>query len=166
MLNKVTLRQATPANLPEMKELYRGTIMEVCSGEYNESQRQVWAASAEKTERWEAVIASQYVLLAMTDAGIAGFASLDKGNYIDFLYVHKISNEWVLPKPCSLPLRRRQPDAALPKLPPTSARLPGRFLKKKATRYSGEQVNPRGNVELINYKMKKVVGSPKSDVGS
>ncbi|MDR6463091.1 GNAT family N-acetyltransferase [Chryseobacterium sediminis] len=87
--HSITIRKGLRKDLPEMLELFTSTIDEVCKKDYNPQQLEAWKSGAENKERWMNVISSQYVLIAENRNQIRGFCTLDKGNYIDLLFVHK-----------------------------------------------------------------------------
>ena len=153
--NKIKLRHATIADLFEMKELYKRTIMEVCAAEYDVEQRAVWASSSEKTERWNALINDQYVLLAVKDNVIVGFGSLLNGNYLDFMYVHKDYQRQGI---ADLLLNALQAEAIRQKttvITSDISKTARPFFEKKGYVVLAEQQNQRGDLVLINYKMEK-----------
>ena len=155
MANEITLRKATPADLPEMKELYRGTIMEVCAGDYDEAQRKVWSASADKADRWADMVRGQYVLLAITEGQIAGFASLDKGDYLDFMYVHKDFQRRGI---ADLLLTAKETEAmkqGASGITSDISMTARPFFEKRRYIVLREQENERQGVVLLNYKMHK-----------
>jgi putative acetyltransferase len=86
----MTLRPATLDDIPEMKELYRQTILEVNSRDYTPEQVEAWASTADRTDTLASRIQSQYFLVAVSPQGnIAGFASIEAPDYLDMVYVHK-----------------------------------------------------------------------------
>lgn len=72
-----------------MKHLYEGVIRSVCRKDYSDAQTAVWASSVKNEARWAELVAQQYVVLAESAEGLAGFASLKDGWYVDFFYVHR-----------------------------------------------------------------------------
>lgn len=87
--HSITIRKGTTNDLPDMLQLFTAAIDEVCKKDYDLQQLEAWKSGAENEERWMSVIRDQYVLLAVIENKIAGFCSLDQGNYIDLLFVHK-----------------------------------------------------------------------------
>ena len=83
------IRRATVNDLPEIKQLFTATIISVCNNDYDEEQRRVWCMTAQNDQRWIDAVTAQYFIIAEKENSILGFASLNKGNYIDFMYVHK-----------------------------------------------------------------------------
>lgn len=155
MASEITLRNAIPADLPEMKELYKGTIMQVCADDYDEAQRNIWASSANNIQRWEGLISSQYVLLAVKDGIITGFGSLRDGNYLDFMYVHKEYQRQGIADVLLHALEAEAIGAKSAIITSDVSKTARPFFEKKGYVVVKEQENVRENVILINYKMKK-----------
>ena len=153
--NEITLRPATLADLPEMKELFRSTIMSVCANEYDAEQRAVWAAASEKTERWNDLINNQYVLLAIRDGIIAGFGSLLNGDYLDFMYVHKDFQRQGIAEALLNALEAEAKRCNTTVITSDISKTARPFFEKKGYVVVDEQENLRGSLVLINYKMKK-----------
>lgn len=86
---KLTIRQGHLNDLTDLQNLFVETISTICKTDYNEEQIKVWTSSVEKKDRWLDILTNQYLLVAEDKEKIIGFCSLDKGNYLDLLYVHK-----------------------------------------------------------------------------
>lgn len=153
--HNIIIRKGKEADLPEMLQLFAATIDAVCRKDYTPQQLEAWKSGAENEERWRKVIRDQYVVIALNENKIAGFCTLDQGNYIDLLFVHKdeqqkgiasilyqeVENE-------ALRQREKQLTAEVSK----TARP---FFKKIGFQVVQEQeVNVKG-VTLTNYKMIK-----------
>jgi putative acetyltransferase len=155
--NHITLRRAILADLPEIKELFKGTIMQVCANEYDAEQRKTWASSSEKTERWENLIKEQYVLLAVKQDRIVGFGSLLNGNYLDFMYVHKDHQKQGIAEMLLAELETEAIRRKTKVITSDISKTARPFFEKKGYVVLKEQENQRGDVVLINYKMEKVL---------
>lgn len=83
------IRKATLADLTAILTLFQDTIQHICRRDYTAVQIAVWKSSAKNQERWKKAIEEQFFIVAEEDKEIVGFASLEKSNYVDFLYVHK-----------------------------------------------------------------------------
>lgn len=153
--DQIILRTASLNDLPQMKQLYRETIMEVCGNDYDMEQCVVWASSSEKTARWNDLINDQYVLLAVKNEVVVGFGSLLKGNYLDFMYVHKDYQRQGIADTLLTALEAeaiRQKAEAITSDISKTARP---FFEKKGYIVLAAQENIKGNIVLVNYKMKK-----------
>lgn len=89
IVNKIKIRRANPGDLDEMQQLFVETIKHACTKDYNPQQIAAWTSSVNDKERWYKKLSSQTFLVAEVDDKMVGYTSLEKGNYIDFLYVHK-----------------------------------------------------------------------------
>lgn len=99
------LRAASTNDIPEIIKMYKDTVRTVNAKDYTPAQIEVWAEGAENKARWESAINEQYFVLAEehTTPGlkpdpslkkegsniVAGFSSIAKDGYLDFMYVSK-----------------------------------------------------------------------------
>jgi len=83
------IRPANKGDLPSLQTLFVETIRNTCKEDYEEVQIDCWISSVKNTARWEEKISNQYFLVAESDAGIMGFASLEDGTFLHFMYVSK-----------------------------------------------------------------------------
>lgn len=101
----IKLRTAVIDDIPGIIEMYRETVRSINAKDYTPAQIKVWADGALNFKRWEDAINDQYFVLAEehTTPGlkpdpslkkegsniVAGFSSLAKDGYLDFMYVSK-----------------------------------------------------------------------------
>lgn len=85
----IQIRQATQGDLPEITSIFRDTIRTVNSKHYSEKQIKVWSSGADDIDKWTDRIENLYFLVAEMKNQIVGFAYLNKGYYLDGLFVHK-----------------------------------------------------------------------------
>lgn len=151
----MTFKNATISDLKEMQELYIETIKHVCKNDYNSAQIDVWISGVRNTERWVAVINTQFVLLAIIEDQIVGFGTLKDGNYIDFFYIHKdFQRQGIADRLLTeLQLEAKKANS---KVITSDVSITARpFFEKKGFIVKAEQRNIRFGIELINYKMEK-----------
>lgn len=151
----MTFRQAVISDLEEMQKMYIETIQSVCKNDYNTAQIEAWISGVKNTERWNAVIETQFVLLAIIKNKIAGFGTLKDGNYIDFFYIHKdFQRQGIADKILNeLEIEARKHHSKIITSDISITAKP--FFEKKGFVVKAEQKNIRLDVELINFKMKK-----------
>jgi len=148
-------RAATHEDLPEMKQLYVDTIQEVCKKEYNVEERAQWSSSANKTQRWLDLINDQVVLIIEIGNQIAGFASLQDGNYIDFFYVHKDFQRQGIAQALLdklIEIARKNSSSYISSDISLTAKG---FFEKNGFQVIMKQSNVREKVVLVNFKMRK-----------
>jgi len=83
----VSLRPYLPADAKRCAEIFRISIEELAAEDYNEEQREAWAARADDEKAFGAKLASELTLIALIDGAVAGFASLKGADEIDMLFV-------------------------------------------------------------------------------
>jgi len=86
-MNSVALRPYLPADAKRCAEIFRLSIEELAADDYDEEQREAWAARADDEPAFGARLAEALTLLAIVDGAVAGFASLKGADEIDMLFV-------------------------------------------------------------------------------
>ena len=83
------IRDYTPADCPEMAELFYNTVHSVNAGDYNAEQLDAWASGTGGLEQWNASFLAHRTVVAEMDGILAGFGDMDETGYLDRLYVHR-----------------------------------------------------------------------------
>ena len=89
MAKKLTIRRGKQEDLSFLKRLFEETILEVCQADYSPQQLATWASGAQKSTLWQRILNEQILLVAEIEMKIVGFCTLENGNHVDFLYIHK-----------------------------------------------------------------------------
>jgi len=152
------IRKATAEDINELSELYYETITTINLKDYNEEQIKAWASTVDRTENLLRRINEQHFFVAESDGKkITGFASLDKAGYLDLLYVHKnfqhrgvatLLLQKILDTANELNISKLQTDASITAKP---------FFEKHGFKTIQQQTVKIKDVELINYKMEKLI---------
>ena len=77
-----------PADAPNLAALFRESVETLAEDFYEEDQLAAWAARAEDEAAFAAKLAAALTIVALVEQEIAGFASLEKNQTIEMLYVH------------------------------------------------------------------------------
>ncbi len=85
----IRLRHALEDDIPSIGLLYSETVRNVNSKDYSPGQIAVWSSSGSDPERWKNRITEQHFMVAELSGVVAGFGSITKDGYLDFMYVHK-----------------------------------------------------------------------------
>lgn len=155
------IRLAEQRDLRAMQELFVQTIQSVCRYDYSPEQIAVWTSSIENTKRWTDKLMKQHFLIAEIGDKIVGYASLENGEYLDFLYVHKdFQRQGIASKLCAEieAIAIHQGTSLLTSDVSITARP---FFEKKGFKIVAEQVNDIKSVEVLNYKMTKELRAEK-----
>lgn len=81
------IREYEPDDLPELMALFRRSVLEGASRDYNPEQLSAWADTVEQ-QTWAERLAGQTVAVCEMDEGIGGFASMGANGHLDFMFVH------------------------------------------------------------------------------
>lgn len=83
------IRQATPADLPQITQLFYETIQTINSKDYPQDQIDDWSSWHTEYPKWREKMADQYFIVATRNRTITGFASLAPTGYLDLMFIHK-----------------------------------------------------------------------------
>jgi len=82
------LRPFLPSDTALLAEIFRASIAELTTDDYNEAQQAAWMASAGDEAAFGARLAGELTLVATVEGAPVGFAALKGADVIDMLYVH------------------------------------------------------------------------------
>jgi putative acetyltransferase len=163
MTTEYVIRKGELVDLVEIQKLFLDTITEICKSDYDEDQIEAWTSDTKSNinrQRWIDTLTKQFVLVAQKDNEIIGFITLDNGNYIDFLYVHKNHQRQGIADSLYKNIEneaRRQKQTVLTSDVSKTARP---FFEKVGFEVIIKQIVVRQSVELTNFKMKKKIENP------
>ena len=86
-MSEVSLRPYVPADARRLAEIFRASVEELAAEDYDDEQREAWAATADDEDAFGERLAGALTLIAVIDGAAAGFASLKGADAIDMLYV-------------------------------------------------------------------------------
>ena len=154
---QITIRKGHLDDLPELQQLFVDTISNVCQADYDSKQINAWTSTVENENRWQDILINQFVLVAQDKEKITGFCTLDKGNYIDLLYVHKDYQGQGIALKLYTDIEKeakRQGQTELTSDVSVTARP---FFKKVGFKVTKTQTVKLKDTELTNYKMTKKI---------
>lgn len=153
----ISVRLATLIDYKELQQLFVDTVNTVCSKDYNAQQIKVWTESVENEQRWLNILTRQYVIVALVKNKIAGFCTLDNGDYIDLLYIHKdYQRQGIATKLYSFIEEEAITHKSSVIEADVSKTAKSFFIKMGFETIEEKKVVQKG-VEMLNYKMKKVL---------
>ena len=146
-------RQANLNDLEEIQELFVETIKSTCQNDYNKQQINAWVNSVENKERWKSILANQYFLIAEIENKMVGYGSLENGNYLDLMYVHKDFLRKGITKMIFEKLKDKSIELGFDKLTSDVSKTARPFFETKGFKVIRENKNIIKDVEIINYHM-------------
>ena len=63
----IIVRRAVPNDIEQITAIFRQTVLEICSRDYNDRQIAAWVDAAEDQVRWLNKINRQYFVVAISD---------------------------------------------------------------------------------------------------
>lgn len=84
------LRKANSSDVDKITDLFRSTVQNVNSKDYNQKQIEVWSSVADRKKGWIKVLQEQKVIVTTHKNKITGFGTITKEGFINFLYVHHL----------------------------------------------------------------------------
>lgn len=159
-LLEISIRQGQLNDLSELQKLFVDTITTICKTNYDNDQIEAWVSDTKSNanrQRWQDTLTKQFVLVAQHDNKIVGFATLDNGNHIDFLYVHKDYQRQGIANKLYAGIEIEAKRQRQKKLTSDVSKTARPFFEKQNFLVVKEQVVNRKNVNLTNYKMTKTL---------
>ena len=153
--SRIFIRPVKKSDLSELQALFVETITSICKSDYSAEQIDAWTGSVKNTQRWVDKLSSQYFLVAQLDNKIAGFASLEGADYLDFLYVHKDHQGQGIATRLYLAIEEEAEKKGAAFLHSDVSITARSFFESRGFKILQPQSHKIGNVEINNYKMAK-----------
>ena len=84
------IRRLAENDIPQMRELFRSTVLCVNSRDYSDDECEDWASCGDSTEHWKDLLSENDFFAALDGVGnIIGFSSMNAGGHLHSLFVHK-----------------------------------------------------------------------------
>ena len=149
------IRRATIADMDEIAQLYRDTILTVNSKDYTKEQIEAWASTYDNQEGWVRRMEEQFFYIAKIENKIVGFASIDKFGYLDLLYVHKDYQKLGIAKKLEAKLEEVARENEVAEISVQSSITAKPFFEHQDYKVTGEKHKLVNNVAFINTIMVK-----------
>ncbi len=86
--HQAMLRPMLPADVPVLAAIFQASVEELTEEDYDESQRNAWAATADDEGAFGATLAGCLTLVATMAGAPVGFIALEGKEHIKMLYVY------------------------------------------------------------------------------
>ena len=84
------IRRLAESDIPQMRELFRSTVLCVNSRDYTDEECKDWASCGDSTEHWKDLLTTNDFFAALDGGGnIIGFSSMNAGGHLHSLFAHK-----------------------------------------------------------------------------
>jgi len=155
-----TLREFRESDIDPIVELFYDTVHQVNKQDYDAVQLHAWAPPEERDllrDKWLPSLSGNIAYVAVVGDTIAGFADLERGGYLNRLFVHKDYQGCGIASALVDALEEEARALRLPAID-TDASLTAQpfFLRKGYDVVAAQTVERRG-VRLNNYRMRKTI---------
>ena len=158
MATNLGIRPLTELDIPEMRELFRATVLTVNSKDYTKEEVADWASCGESVAHWKELLAKNDYIGAIDGQGkIVGFSSMNAEGYLHSMFVHK---DWqgkgvatlllseVEKMACGYGVRKISVEVSITARP---------FFEKHGYKVVKEQKAKANRLWLTNYVMEKTL---------
>ena len=84
------IRPLTEQDIPEMRTLFRATVLAINSKDYTQEEVEDWASCGDRAEYWKKLLSMHNYIAALDGKGdIIGFSSMNTDGYLHSMFVHK-----------------------------------------------------------------------------
>ncbi len=155
---QLPIRPLTERDIPEMRELFRSTVLTVNSKDYTKEEVEDWASCGDCIEHWKELFAkNNYIGVLDKQGRIAGFASINPEGYLHSMFVHK---DWQGKGVATLLLSEVEKMArryGVHKMSVEASITARPFFEKRGYKVVKEQKAKANRLYLTNYVMEKAV---------
>lgn len=158
MATNLGIRLLTELDIPEMRELFRTTVLTVNSKDYTKEEVADWASCGESVAHWKELLAKNDYIGAIDGQGkIVGFSSMNAEGYLHSMFVHKDWQERgvatlllseVEKTACGYGVRKISVEVSITARP---------FFEKHGYKVVKEQKAKANRLWLTNYVMEKIL---------
>ena len=90
MAKNLGIHPLTELDIPEMRELFRTTVLTVNSKDYTKEEVEDWTSCGDSVAHWKNLLAKNDYVGAIDGQGkIIGFSSMNAEGYLHSMFVHK-----------------------------------------------------------------------------
>lgn len=154
---QVTIRQATPNDVDQIRFLFRETVTFVNSVDYTPEEISAWANCYKNVDSWVKNISEQYFLVATVDSSVVGFSSIVDNGYLDFMYVHKDFQRNGIAKKLLTEIEKYADTLPIKTIFAHVSKTARPFFETNRFIKTGEKINKVNNIEYANSVMVKVI---------
>ena len=157
-VRQLSVRALTEQDIPEMRDLFRSTVLHVNIKDYTREEVEDWASCGDSVKRWKELLSKHtYIGVVDKEGCIAGFSSMNADGYLHSMFVHK---DWQRKGVATLLLsevermargygvRRIDVEVSITALP---------FFEKQGYRVVKEQKAKANRLYLTNFVMEKAL---------
>lgn len=157
---KRRIREANVSNIPELKSLFKETIISVNSKDYSKEEVFDWASCGDDDNRWRKLVTELYFIIAINESSkIIGFASISKEGYLHSMFVHKYFQKQGVASLLYNTIEDYAKQNNLPEITSEVSITAKPFFEKQGFTVDEQQKRKANKMMLTNFRMSKQLKS-------
>lgn len=150
------VRTLTKEDIPEMREMFQATVLNVNSKDYTKEEVEDWASCGDSDEHMEELLSANHYIAALDEQGkIIGFSSMNTEGYLHSMFVHK---DWQRKGVATLLLsevEKMAKEYGVPGITSEVSLTARDFFENKGYEVIKVQKHRANKLELTNFVMRK-----------
>ena len=155
----IFLREYRAGACAEVMQLFYDTVHSVNTADYDEAQFDAWAPRKLGINDWNNRFLRDYTVVAEKNGRIAGFGSSKSAGYFDMLYVRRACQRTGIATLIADAIEGRFYKSGITTVTTDASITAKPFFEKRGYVVCRKQEVERRGQSLINYKMKKTLGT-------
>ena len=152
------IRKAIKSDIPELKILYKNTVLNINRKDYSIEEVEDWASCGDNIKHWHELFEEQHCILAENKEGIiVGFASVNDVGYMHMLFVHKDFQGQGIATLLYTTLEKYAKERGAEKITSEISITAKPFFEKQGFIVDEKQRRKANKIYLVNYKMSKTI---------
>lgn len=160
-VSAINYRSVTSADIPELKELFRDTVLTVNSRDYTAKEVADWASCGNRPGRWEELLVTLHFIAACdTEGRIVGFTSIRNDGYLHSMFIHKDHQGEGIATALLQQIEAYAKKHGIREITSEVSITARPFFEHRGYTVEREQQVQANRLQLTNYVMRKVLPSP------
>lgn len=151
-----TLRTAQQADVAEIIDLYKNTVLSINRRDYSQEEVEDWASCGDNTSKIEKMIQTHYFIVAINQLShVVGFASITPQGYLHSMFVHKEFQSKGVATTLLKEIERYANETGIRHITSEVSITARSFFEKRGYTVEWEQKRKANQLSLTNYWMAK-----------
>ena len=154
--NIFSIRTAVISDIPELKTLYKTTVLTINREDYSAEEVEDWASCGDNDAHWNELLIEQHCIVAENKKNeIVGFTSINDEGYMHMMFVHKDFQGQGIATLLYQTLEEYAIKKDAKQITSEVSITAKLFFEKQGFVVNEEQKRKANKLQLVNYKMSK-----------
>ena len=154
----LSMRLLTKQDIPQMRALFRSTVLTVNSKDYTHEEVEDWASCGDSVEHWKELLAkNDYIGIFDGQGNIIGFSSMNSEGHLHSMFVHKDWQHQGMASRMLAEVENMAREYGVPKIDVEASITARPFFEKHGYTAVKAQKAKANRLYLTNYVMEKTL---------